>query len=157
MDARLKLSSGMIIVGPSQSGKTIWCTRLIHNSNEVFDRPVNKVYWCFGQWNNSLSDLKRDERVILHEGMPTSPTEIEPNSIVVIDDLLEGDFTNIFTKWTHHLSILAIKITQSLYFKPKDRTTNLNAQYLVIFKYPGDKETENTGTADEEAMAGRCI
>jgi len=146
MDARLKLSSGMIIVGPSQSGKTVWCKRLIQCSEEVFDRPVNKIYWYYGIWNPGLREFqeaqrkrKNPQQVFVREGMPQSMSEIEPDSIVVLDDLLQGDFTEMFTKWTHHIPCFCIKISQNYYFKPKDRTANINAQYIVLFKYPGDK------------------
>ena len=66
--------------------------------------------------------------------MPASQGEIEPNSIVVIDDLLDGDFSEIFAKWTHHIPCRVIKITQNLYHGPKNRSTNLNAQYIVLFE-----------------------
>ena len=97
------------------------------------------MYWYYGIWNPGLLDFSKEPNIFTREGMPTSPCEIEPNSMVVIDDELEGDFTNIFTKWTHHKPCFCIKITQNLYHKAKDRTSNLCAQYLVLFKYPGDK------------------
>jgi hypothetical protein len=144
MDARLKLSSGCIIVGPSQSGKTLWCKRLLKCAKDVFDTPINKIYWYYGIWNVGLLDFKNDKNIFVREGMPQSPSEIEPNSIVVIDDQIDGDFTHIFTTWTHHFSIFCCKIVQNLYHKPKDRTSNLCAQYIVLLKYPGDKLTIKT-------------
>ena len=138
MDARLKLSSWFIIVGPSQSGKT-WCKRLLKSANDIFDTPVNKIYWYYGIWNVGLLDFKGDTNVFVREGFSVSFGKIEPNSAVVIDDLLKGDYTNIFSKWTHHVSCCCIKISQNLYHKSKDRTSNLSARYLVLFKYPGEK------------------
>ena len=144
MDARLKLSSRFIIIGSSQSGKTVWVKRLLKNANDIFNTPSNKMYWYYGIWNKGLLDFKEDPNIFVREGMPTSPSEIEPNSIVVIDDELEGDYTSIFTKWVHHVPMCCIKITQNIYHKPKDRTSNLSAQYLILFKYPGDKMTIRT-------------
>ena len=139
MDARLKHDSGCIVIGPSKSGKTVWCKQLIKHANEIFDIPINKVYWYFGIWSIGLLDFNNDTNVFVREGMPASPSEIEPNSLVVIDDQLEGDFNIIFAKWVHHIPCFCIKITQNLYHNSKCRTTNLNAQYFVLFKYPGDK------------------
>jgi hypothetical protein len=144
MDARLKLASGCIVVGPSQCGKTTWCKKLLKQANNIFDTEVKNIYWYYGMWSISLLEFKKEVNYIVREGMPASQGEIEPNSIVVIDDLLDGDFSEIFTKWTHHIPCHVIKITQNLYHGPKNRTTNLNAQYIVLFKYPGDKMSVRT-------------
>lgn len=139
IDARLRLASGMIIVGPSQAGKTRWCKHLLESANELFDTPINKFYWYYGIWSAELLDFRKETNMFVRAGIPREPSEIEPNSIVVIDDNIKADLSAIFSTWTHHLPCLAIKITQNLFHKKTDRTTNLCAQYLVIFKYPGDK------------------
>ena len=144
IDARLKLKSGCIIIGPSQAGKTMWCKRLLKCAKDVFDTPINKIYWYYGVWNVGLLDFKNDKNTFVREGMPQSPSEIEPNSIVVIDDQIGEDFTHIFTAWPHHIPCFCVKITQNLYHKRIDRTTNTSAQYLVLLKYPGDKLTIKT-------------
>jgi hypothetical protein len=119
---------------------------LIRCADVVFDTQTNKIYWYYGIWNlglakfqDEMKKLRDPKQVFVREGMPQSAGEIEPNSIVVIDDLLEGNFTEMFTKWTHHVPCCCIKITQNYYQKARDRTSNINAQYLVLFKYPGDK------------------
>ena len=70
--------------------------------------------------------------------------EIKPYSLVVIDDNIKADLGIIFSTWMHHIPCCAIKITQNIYHKKTDRTTNICAQYLVLFKYPGDKQIIRT-------------
>ena len=140
IDARLKLSSGMIICGPSQGGKSMWCKHLIKCANEVYDTPISKVYWYYGAiWSSHLLAFKDDANVFIRQGIPEDRAEIDPYSLIVIDDNIKADLSEIFSTWTHHIPCGAIKITQNIYHKKTDRTTNICAQYLVLFKYPGDK------------------
>ena len=68
-----------------------------------------------------LLDFKKEVDYFVREGMPSSPSEIKMNSIIVFDDMIDCDFSEIFTKWTHHISCF-VKITQNLFHKPKDRS-----------------------------------
>ena len=144
-DACLKLSSGMIICGPSQAGKTVWCKQLIKCTDQVFDTSPKMIYWFYGEiWSPHLLEFKNDTKVSVRQGVPEDSSEIEPNSIIVIDDNIKADTSVIFSTWTHHIPCCAIKITQNLYHKRTDRTTNICAQYIVLFKYPGDKQSIKT-------------
>ena len=114
IDARLRLKSGCIIIGPSQAGKTMWCKRLLKCAKDVFDTPINKIYWYYGMWNQGLLDFKEDKNVIVREGMPQSREEIEPNSIVVIDDLIGEDFNHTYLQHGHiifHVFVLKLHKT----------------------------------------------
>ena len=57
MDARLKLASGCIVVGPSQCGKTTWCKNVLKHANLIFDIPINKIYWYYGMWSVGLLEF----------------------------------------------------------------------------------------------------
>ena len=75
---------------------------------------------------------------------------IEPYSVVVLDDLMEEaknhvGVTNLFTKLVHHKKLFVINISQNFYQQSKDaRTRRLNAQYIVLFKNPADVTQVNT-------------
>src|SRR5437773_8100587 len=81
---------------------------------------------------------------ILHEGLPDSFDYIPPNSVVVLDDLMNeakdhAGVTNLFTKLVHHKNLFVINITQNFFLRTNDtRTRRLNSQYLVLFKNPSD-------------------
>jgi hypothetical protein len=70
--------------------------------------------------------------------------EIEPNSIVIIDDSMTVDFKKMFTVWCHHVPCFICKITQNLYDSRKDRTTNINAKYIVLMNNPIDMNSIQT-------------
>jgi hypothetical protein len=153
MDARLKIASGCIVVGPSQSGKTEWCKKLLLCSKDVFDEKINKIYWYYGAWNRGLVKInemkiedKEGERVVIliREGMPEKMNEIEPNSIVIVDDSMGEDFAKIFSVWPHHVPCFICKVTQNLFHKRADRSTNINSQYIVFMNNPGDLNSVQT-------------
>ena len=112
---------------------------LSRNADELFDTPVNKIYWYFKSGSQQLLAFRDDVNIFTRQGMPQSSGKIKPNSIFVIDDQIDGDFIDIFTRWTHHFFCFCVKITQNYYHKSKDRTSNLCAQYLALFKFPFDR------------------
>lgn len=63
-------------------------------------------------WNVGLLDFQNARNTFVREGMLQSQNEIEPNSIVVIDDEIQKDFTNMFT-WVHHVPCFCVKITKT--------------------------------------------
>ena len=106
---------------------------------------MNKIYWYYGEiWTAHLLDFKKDVNIYVRQGVPQDHNEIEPNSIIVIDDNIKADLSLIFSTWTHHIPCCAIKITQNIFHKKTDRTTNICAQYIVLFKYPSDKQIIKT-------------
>ena len=64
--------------------------------------------------------------------------------LLVIDDLMSetnDSISNIFTKYSHHRNISVMYLTQNLFYKSKqNRTMNLNAHYIVLFKNPRDSQ-----------------
>lgn len=134
----------MCVTGPSQSGKTHFVLQLLRQRDELFQRPLQSVLWCFGIHD---SDLQRELQATgykAHHGLPTE-SDIAPNSICVLDDLLtesetSKDVTNMCTRVAHHKSCFIILITQNLFPAGKEsRTRSLNTHYYVIFKNPRDR------------------
>jgi len=144
MDFRLHNDRAMCVAGPSQSGKTYFVLELLERRYELFRKPVDDVLWCYGIQNNNLELDLHTKGYRTHHGLPQL-AEIKPNSICIIDDLLQEsenskDVTNMFTKATHHLPCFVIFITQTLFPGGKEaRTRSLNTHYYVIFKNPRDK------------------
>ena len=83
------------------------------------------------------------------EELPTSFDDIEPFSVMVLDDLMDesknhAGVTSLFTRLVHHKSLFLINITQNFFQQTKDpRTRRLNSQYLVIFKNDADQTIVN--------------
>lgn len=144
-DVRFRHNASMILSGPSMSGKTTFILKLLQHKHLIFDVPPKKVYWYYGVYQPKLHERLREGNVILKEGLPTSFDKIEPNSIIILDDLMNEisssgqSVTNLFTRVAHHKNCFVILVTQNLFQKGSDsRTQQLNAQYLVAFKNPRD-------------------
>src|SRR3981189_446463 len=125
--------------GPTMSGKSTFVHALL-NDKSIFRSPPERVYWFYGQ----ATDDMKTRGYILKEGLPDSFTDIPPNSVIVLVDLMNEakdhpGVTNIFTKLVHHNNLFVINITQNFFLNSKEtRTCRLNTQYIVLFKNPSD-------------------
>ena len=138
-DFTLKEGSSMVVSGPTMSGKSTFVHALLSNK-QIFNKPPERVYWFYGQ----VTDDLKDKDYILKEGLPETFANIPPNSIIVLDDLMQEakdhpGVTNLFTKLVHHKNLFVINITQNFFLKTNEtRTRRLNSQYMVLFKNPSD-------------------
>jgi len=145
MDLRLKHNASMLVAGPTQSGKTTFIRKLIDYRSILFDKPPNQVYWFYGIYQPKLHEDLRRLGAHVEEGL-TGLDQVKPNSLVVIDDLMNevnksgsGGVTNLFTRVAHHKNCFVILATQNLFSQGKDSVTQrLNTQYMVLFKNPHD-------------------
>ena len=144
-DFRLKNASSMLVCGPTQSGKSTFVNGLLNNL-QIFEVEPKAIYWFYGQYNDDLSF----KPYIINEGLPESFRNIEPYSVIVLDDLMEeaknhAGVTELFTRLVHHKRLFVINISQNFYQQSKDaRTRRLNSQYIVLFKNPADVTQVNT-------------
>jgi hypothetical protein len=138
-DFTLKDGSSMLISGPTMCGKSTFVHSLL-TDKQIFSKPPQRVYWFYGQ----ITDDLKNKDYILKEGLPETFVDILPNSIIVLDDLMQeakdhAGVTNLFTKLVHHNNLFVINITQNFFLRSNDtRTRRLNSQYLVLFKNPSD-------------------
>ena len=140
-DIRLKLSSNIVIVGPSQAGKTTFVNNLITHKNIIFNPTPKRIIWC--------SETKNNDADINIKGLPDLNI-IQPNDLIVLDDLfLEAaeskDVSALFTKYAHHKPCCIIFLTQNLFYQSKQqRNRALNTHYLILFKNPRVLQQLNT-------------
>lgn len=145
MDLRLHHNSAMIVVGPSQSGKTVFVDRLLHYRQSLFDQIPQRVRWYYGVFQPSHSVLKDKGYEMIPGLADLSVRDIRANDVIVLDDLMQeagksNAVTELFTRIAHHKHCMVILLTQNLFQKSKDaRTQSLNAHYLVLMKNPRDK------------------
>ena len=147
MDGRFRMGSTMSVVGPSQSGKTVFVCNLLKFNQLLFSTPINRIHWFFGVLQPEvIKRLKQkiNGELIPYEGLPDNFDMVKTNDIIVLDDLMaesmaSSQVTNLFTKIVHHRCCFLIYITQNLFQKGRDnRTRALNTHYLVLFKNPRD-------------------
>ena len=157
-----KTPCSIIVVGPSQCGKTTFTRQLLRSASRAFDRPVRKIVYCYGESQRWFRDMHR-EGIHFHNGIPKNiqslfPKHLRPG-ILVLDDLMRdcGEDQHVldwFTRGSHHNDVTCIYLTQNLFPRGKyARTISLNTNYVVAFKNPRDPEGVRNLT--QQAYRGR--
>lgn len=140
---RFKHPFTCLVSGPTGCGKTELVLRILKHKNNLIDKPVSKILWCFNEIETCHNSTKQ---YILFNGIPNYKQlhDLKPD-LVIIDDQMEQvknnpDILTIFTKLSHHLTFSVFLIVQNLFFNtPNLRTISLNCHYLIIMKNPRDK------------------
>src|SRR3981189_764076 len=88
MDARIHMSSCMLVAGPIWSGKTSFVIRMLDSAHVVFDTLPSFVYWFYGH-KAAQYDMLTKRNYIMHEGLPENFDFCEPNCVIVQDDLID--------------------------------------------------------------------
>lgn len=139
MDPRLHFRSSMMVVGPSQSGKTTFVLSMIKERRALFEQLPKRILWCCAM----PQAAPQSQGFVVIEGLPQL-ADIKPYDLIVLDDLMmeaakSEEVTALFTRAVHHLPCFLILLTQNLFLQSKEaRTRHLNTHYLVLFKNPRD-------------------
>ena len=159
--SQFKCPSSIIIAGPSQCGKTTFTRQLLQQADPLFDRPIRKIVYCYGQWQECFKNMA--PRVTFVEGIPEDiPSLFPPNcrpGILILDDLMRNcsddeRILDLFTKASHHCDVTCIYLTQNLFPPGKfSQSISLNAHYVITFNNPRD--TLGFRTLAQQAFAGR--
>lgn len=139
-ELKFKLPFGMIISGPTSSGKSSFLLKFIAESDELIHPKPASVLYCYGEMNQ-LIPIFQKAGVGIYAGVP--PEEIikrQPKPLLLIlDDLLlytpETYLSSLFTAKSHHQNFGIIFVTQNL-FEKKIKVARQNAQYLVLMRSP---------------------
>ncbi len=60
-----------IVLGCTQSGKTVWVKTLIENAQKTISPSPQRIIWCYGQWQPSYFGMMRTMLGIeFNEGIP---------------------------------------------------------------------------------------
>ena len=144
----------MLVVGPTQSGKTefvkqMFEERLIHFPT----KREGQILWFYNQWQPRYEMMENDFGVEFEQGLPDwseSLEELDPemHHILVFDDLMHQAVNNpllsrLFTQGRHR-NASVILLMQNMFPKGKYNTDiSRNAQYLVLFRSPSDRKQIN--------------
>ena len=106
--------AGIIISGPTGSGKTYWTHKLL--SNQMFTEEISSILYCYGVYQNYFDEMKL-KHLEFHEGLPSRDKVENLNDgkfhIIVLDDLIEEivkslETQNLFTKYCHHYNMMVL-------------------------------------------------
>ncbi|KAL3090511.1 hypothetical protein niasHT_027002 [Heterodera trifolii] len=136
------IPSGIIVSGPSSSGKTQVVIRLLRHANVMFDPPPKAIVWAYGEYSAQIPELER-QGVVPHAGAPSDEMlkKLPKPCLIVYDDLM-GDIeakklADLYTKKSHHNNFSVIFLTQNLFDKSM-RVPRSNAQYIFLMRAPND-------------------
>ena len=139
-DLKFKLPFGLIISGPSSSGKTTFLLKLLNEYKDLIEPIPKSILYCYGEFHSYVPKLQK-VGINVYAGIP--PEEIlarQPKPLLLIlDDLMlsidEHYLSNLFTRKSHHGNMGIIFLTQNL-FEKKIKVARVNSQYLVLMRSP---------------------
>nr|CAD2192553.1 unnamed protein product [Meloidogyne enterolobii] len=139
-ELKFKLPFGMILAGPSSSGKSTFLLKFIAGSNELIDPSPKSILYCFGEMNNIVPLLQKSGVGVFAGVPPEELIKKYPKPLLLIlDDLLlsinEKYLSELFTKKSHHQNFSIIFVTQNL-FDPKIKVARQNSQYIIVMRSP---------------------
>lgn len=147
MDVRFKSPTSLIVYGATSSGKTSWTEQLLRNVNELFDQPIQKIVYCYGEFQPRFHTMEKEiPNIQFVEGFPEDIYALfdQTPGLLILDDLMNESMKNdamleLITRGSHHRHINTITLVQNLFPPGKfSRTISLNTHYIVAFKNPRD-------------------
>uniref|UniRef100_A0A914HAH8 AAA+ ATPase domain-containing protein n=1 Tax=Globodera rostochiensis TaxID=31243 RepID=A0A914HAH8_GLORO len=141
-ELKFPIPSGIIVSGPSSSGKTQLVLRLLSCADEMFEPPPKAIVWAYGEYSAQIPELER-QGIIVHAGPPADEmlNKLPKPFLIVYDDLMgEIDakkLADLYTKKSHHNNFAVMFLTQNLFDKAM-RVPRSNAQYIFLMRAPND-------------------
>jgi len=139
-DLMLKSPFGMIISGPSSSGKSTFLLKFIAEAPELIHPKPASILYCFGEMSDIVPVLQKSGVGVFAGVPPEGIIRNQPKPLLLIlDDLLlaidEKYLNQLFTAKSHHQNFSIVFVTQNL-FERKIKVARQNAQYLVLMRSP---------------------
>ena len=146
---RFKHPFTYIVSGPTGSGKTSFCLKLLQNLEKLCTESKFEggIMWCYSVATAVLREkLNKFGRNIQYQaGLAEhfGNARGEP-SLIILDDLLNQvygrEVCDLFTKGSHQRNISVLLLTQIFFHQGTYcRDISLNAKYLVLLKNVRDK------------------
>ena len=143
----------MLVVGPSQFGKTYFVEQLLTNNCVKYpSKKHRRIYWFYNQWQSRYATLKSKlgDEIVFTQGLPDMSedlSEINPkfNNMLVFDDLMSSAIessllSSLFTQGRHR-NVSVILLLQNMFMKGTFNTyISRSAQYMVLFRSPSDRK-----------------
>jgi len=150
-ELKFKIPFGMIISGPSNSGKTQLLLRILDSANELFTPEPEAIIYCYGEYHSFIPKLE-SQGIKIFSGLPSDEqlVNLPCPYLLVLDDLMltlnESALSELFTKRAHHQNFGVIFITQNLFEKTL-RVARNNSQYIILMRAPNAVlQIRNLGT-----------
>ena len=128
----------MLLAAPSGFGKSSFCVKLLQNSERMMSINPQRIIYFHGLLTPELTALAHeDKRVFLYEGYDEALYLDKDKDVpwcVCIDDLMSSSkydqISNLFTKYSRHLNIGVIFMTQNPYYRGNPSAVKHNKDIL---------------------------
>ena len=164
-DLRLPAHFKIYLVGPSRSGKTTFCLKLLRNLSAISKVKIEKVFWVYSTWQDvGYAPLQREELVDhwfeanqimqeMKERMDEYVSEKIP-LLIIFDDCMHVDkktlefISMLFTLHARHKGISMVFIRQKFFGGNEFvREIDRNADVCVVTTNPREGGTVCTTMA----------
>ena len=86
----------LMVVGPSQSGKTYFVQQMLENNRIVYEEQRSiRIHWCYNQWQDRYDELRKSlgKSIRFERGLPELSEDLSEintryNNIIILDDLM---------------------------------------------------------------------
>ena len=130
----LRHKFSLLVVGPTQSGKTYFVQQILKHNRIVYEEQKStRIFWYYNQWQQCYEDLKTSlgKSIRFERGVPElseNLCEINPryNNIIILDDLMAEAtdspvVSRLFTQGRHR-NASVILLLQNMFPKGKYNT-----------------------------------
>src|SRR6266404_9503995 len=98
-DSKLKLPFLMVLAGPTSSGKTVFLTELLKNTNLKFDKQLDNIIYCYAEYlPETFKILTRifGTKIRYIKGLNFDIESFNParNNFLIIDDLIQDSISS---------------------------------------------------------------
>ena len=143
----------LLVVGPTQSGKTYFVQQILENKRIVYEEQKTiHIFWYYNQWQECYEKLKKSlgKSILFERGVPELSEDLceinaRYNNIIILDDLMAEAtdspvVSRLFTQGRHR-NASVILLLENMFRKGKYNTDiSRNAQYLALFRSPSDRK-----------------
>ena len=154
-----------ILSGATMSGKSRFIFKLLLNKNHIFDKPIDKVYYCHSIDQQLYHEMREKiDNIVFYQGLPNmdemTEWSKEGSVLIVFDDLQEEitsskEASDLMLQGVHHLGLSSIMVLQNLYTKNRySRNLALNSQVYVLFR--NRRDMTQMATFGRQIMPNKC-
>ena len=100
------------VVGPTQSGKTMFTKRLIENAEQMFTDPPEKILYVYSEYQKLFDEMHNLSHMTFQEGLPDKQKIDEFTNgtrccLIILDDVINQvvncpEKLHLFTVTSHH-------------------------------------------------------
>lgn len=148
--------AGIMVVGPSQSGKSELVSAIIRHRDEMFQDVPQDIVYVYSCWQTNYEELQgllgstitfrtdipgRDELIDMYNSNPVHRLLVIDDKFTAFKNGQQGrELVELAAVITHHCKFTTFYISQNLFHSSVQREIGLQCQYLILFSNPRSQQ-----------------